>query len=204
MPNPESAVLPFPSERLPTVSASEPAYNALYARMYDRMIRYATIELRDADAAADLVQGVFVSIWHQHFRMDEEVAQDHDALVHRMVTFRLSNYKRDLTRYHMRLATHLSMWAGRAKRWMIPVAGVEHDELVDVIDGALNAMTPRCRQVFIMRRESEMSFKEIAGITGVGEETVRSLMHRAQVVLREHVDRAGFGSSARRRKGATQ
>jgi RNA polymerase sigma-70 factor (ECF subfamily) len=167
--------------------------------MYDRVLRYATIELGDADAAADLVQGVFVSIWHQHFRGDAPPKETHDALIHRMVTFRISNWKRDRARYHMRLATHLSMWAGRAKRWMSPAAGVEHDELVDVIDGALARMTPRSREVFVMRRESGMSFKEIAELTSVGEETVRSLMHRAQLVLREHVDRAGYGSSARRR-----
>lgn len=201
MPNPETAVLAFPADRLPTASASECAYTALYGRMYDRMLRYATVELRDADAAADLVQGAFVSIWHQHFRADEQASEreGHDALVHRMVSFRISNHKRDRARYHMRLATHLSMWAGRAKRWMIPLAGVEHDELVDVIDDALNEMSPSERQVFLMRRESQMSFKEIAELTGRGLTTVHGLMHKAQLVLREHVDRAGFGSSARRR-----
>jgi RNA polymerase sigma-70 factor (ECF subfamily) len=194
-----ATVLNFPSGGLPVASAAEEAYTALFARTYERLRRYVAIELNDDDAAEDLVQKVLVAIWYQHFRDAESVHEDRDALVYRMVKFHLKNYRRDRVRYLARLRIHLGMWAGRTKRWMIPAEYVEHDELVTVLDQAMSKMTPRCREVFFMHREGRMTFKEIAELNGVTVSTVNNLMHKAHMVMRKHVDRAGFGSSARRR-----
>ena len=192
-------VLNFPSGGLPTDSTSEGAYTALFARTYERLRQYAALELNDDDAAEDLVQAVLVAVWHQHFEGAKSVNQVLDGLVFRMVKFRISNHRRDRMRYLRRLETHLGMWAGRAKRWMIPAEYVEHGELVSVIDEAMRKMSPRCREFFVMHREAGMTFKQIAEVSEVSEVTVNNLMYRAHLVLREHVDRAGFGSAARRR-----
>ena len=69
---------------------------------------------------------------------------------------------------------------------------------MDVVDRALNKMSPRSREVFLMRRETGMTYEEIAKATGVSKTTVNSLMHKAQVVLREHVTKAGFATARRR------
>lgn len=194
-----ATVLNFPSGGLPVASASEEAYNAFFARMYEKLRRYVAIELNDDDAAEDLVQRVLVAIWYQYFRDAKSIVEDRDAIAFRMVKFHLKNYRRDRMRHLARLRIHLGMWAGRTKRWMIPAEYVEHDELVTVLDQAMSKLTPRCREVFFMHREGGMTFKEIAELSGVTESTVNNLMHKAHMVMRKHVDRAGFGSSARRR-----
>ena len=194
------SILRFPAERLPQASEAEAAYTALYRRMYDPLRRFAEFELRDADAAEDVVQASFVELWNRYFRNNQTVDQSFDALTFRLVKFRLRDYRRGTRRYREALGLLLSFWAGRAKRWMLPGAAVEHSELAEVIDRAVNDMTPRCREVFVMRREGELPLKRIAELTGVSEETVRSLMNKAQGTLRDHIDRAGFGSGARRRR----
>ena len=194
-----TSVLKFPTEQPQVASASERAYNALFSRTYEKSRRYAAIELNDDDAAEDLAQGVLVAVWHHYFRDRESVDEALDALVYRMIRLRLKNHKRNRLRHLKLLGTHLGLWAGRAKRWMLPAEYVEHDELVAVLDGALSKMTPRCREVFLMHREGGMTLKEIAALSGVTESTVNNLMHRAHLVLRKDVDRAGFGTEARRR-----
>lgn len=105
----------FPSEEssasvpalpaLPQAVASETAFTALYARMYEKLLHFAKMELRDDDTAADIVQGVFVSIWHQYYRGRDSVGgeESHDGLACQMVKFRISNHKRDRARYRMKL-----------------------------------------------------------------------------------------------------
>ena len=186
---------------LPQASAEEEPFAALWARLYERLVAYVTVELGDRDDAEDVVQASFASVWAQYFRKGAPPPDtEHDALLYRSVQNRLLNHRRDRVRLAMKLETYLSLWYGRAKRWMIPTEFVEHHELVRVVDGAIRSMSAREREVFLMRREAKMSYEEIAQATGVSPVTVNSLMHKAQVVLREHVEAAGYGG-ARRKAG---
>ena len=92
----------------------------------------------------------------------------------------------------------LAAWASRARRLLTPDDS-QSDALGRVVQQALDAMRPRCREVFLLRRESAQTFKDIAFLTGTDIKSVSALMHRAQCVLRDHVERAGFGVDARRR-----
>jgi RNA polymerase sigma-70 factor (ECF subfamily) len=198
-PDPEP-VLPFraPGEAvLPVSDEGEAAFSALFARRYVALRRYVFAELRDRDAAEDVVQGAFTSMWIQYFHMKAPPPEPaHDALIFRMVQFRLASHYRDRISVAQKLQLQLSLWVERAKRWMVPTEFVDHSELAAALELAVSRMSPSERQVFLLRRESELSFDEISTLLGTKLNTVSSLMHKAQRVVRDHVTKAGFADAA--------
>ena len=183
---------------LPVADAAalmEREFSALYVRMFDALLRYAIAELRDADAAADVVQGCFASLWANYYKEKQEPPDKPEAIAYQAVLFRVKNFRRDRVRRAGILGKYLKKWGERARNWMLPDMLLEHGEVVTVVDEALREMTPRAREVFLLRRESEMPLQEIAELTGVSITTIKTLMGRAQKTLRDHVDKKGFGKA---------
>ena len=57
---------------------------------------------------------------------------------------------------------------------------------------AIESLSEEQREVFVMREYSGMPFKEIAGIVGVSENTVKSRMRYALEHMRNHLAQAGL------------
>src|SRR4051812_29383597 len=82
----EPAVLAFRRQSLPVASPNEQLFADLFARMYDKLVRYAAKHLRgDEDAAEDLVQSALVVLWHRYFRGDATPPESLDGLAFRAV-----------------------------------------------------------------------------------------------------------------------
>jgi RNA polymerase sigma factor (sigma-70 family) len=198
-PRRDPTVLPFPGSALPALTGEE-AFTAMFTRMYAPLCAYAE-DFVNADVAEDVVQSTLVAVWRQYLKDGKEPGESPDSLAFLAVQYRIKDWRRGRYREARRLGVYLKEMPGRVRRWLDPEARLEERELVNVIDGALGHMTPRCRQVFILRRESGLSLQRIAELDGVSQETVRSLMHKAQLTLREHLVRAGFSPSAVRWRG---
>ena len=58
-------------------------------------------------------------------------------------------------------------------------------EIGERIDAALHVINPEQREVFEMREQRGMDYRDIAKRMGVAEGTVKSRLHRARIALRE-------------------
>ncbi len=61
-----------------------------------------------------------------------------------------------------------------------------------LIEHAIESLTPNCRQIFLMSRESKMTYAEIASALGLSVKTVEAHMSRALKTLRERLLRTGY------------
>lgn len=50
------------------------------------------------------------------------------------------------------------------------------DELKDIIELAINSLPPRCRLIFFMVREENMTYKEVAEVLSISHRTVHAQM----------------------------
>lgn len=183
------------------MSSALEAFAACHERLYPTFKRFAWAELDDAGLAEEAAVSTLVAMWERHLIGGGNRFIDVDPLAFQMLKLRISNHQRARSVAHQPLS--LASLAARAKAWL-PAAPVTHPpELDQVVRTALAEMRPRCREVFLLRRESGLSFREIAALCGTGVRSVSALMHRAQFVLRDHVDRAGFGSAERRNAADT-
>ncbi len=73
----------------------------------------------------------------------------------------------------------------------------DNTRLRKLLDEAVAELPDEQREVFLLREMSGLQFKDIADLTGVGENTVKSRMRYALAALQKRLSAAGFvGSSA--------
>lgn len=139
--------------------------------------------VQDRATAEDLLQDLFLKVWNNRA-----------ALV---IT---TTYKAYLYRAAMNTALHYLQKHKRQVAWddaRVPepsrdatneyLAG-EEAELA--VAGALEALPPQCRAVFVMSREEGMSYRQIAEALNVAPKTVENQMGKALRLLRERL--SGF------------
>jgi RNA polymerase sigma-70 factor (ECF subfamily) len=81
-----------------------------------------------------------------------------------------------------------------------PARGVAAREELDLIAQALDELTPKCRQAFLMRRLDGYSSSEIAARMQIPERTVRYYIVEAIVYCRRRLDEA-MGTGAEKPNG---
>jgi RNA polymerase sigma-70 factor (ECF subfamily) len=68
-----------------------------------------------------------------------------------------------------------------------PDAVLEGLQLERVVQDGIAQLEPEHREVLVLRDVENLSYEEIASITGVAEGTVKSRLHRARFALKEHM-----------------
>jgi RNA polymerase sigma-70 factor (ECF subfamily) len=68
-----------------------------------------------------------------------------------------------------------------------PEAMLEGLQLERAVQDGIAALEPDHREVLVLRDVENLSYDEIAAITGVAEGTVKSRLHRARLALKEHM-----------------
>ncbi len=67
---------------------------------------------------------------------------------------------------------------------------VEGMQLEQVVKRAIAQLAPEFREALVLRDVEDLSYEEIAAITGVADGTVKSRIHRARMQLRVLVEEA--------------
>jgi len=176
------------------------AFPVLVRRHQTPLYNFALRQVRMAQAAEDIVQEAFVRV------VQNALDFKHEA---RFTTW-VYTITRNLCIDHLRkraLRKHPSLDESRGEEGEGPTLGeqtadprasVEREatgtELKERIARAVDTLPDEQREVFLMRELANLPFKEIAEITGVPENTVKSRMRyaleRLQEALAEYEDYA--------------
>lgn len=156
----------------------------VFATIYDRfaadLIGYAGARLFRLEDARDIVQDVFVKLWH-----DRRTLQVH---IH------LGGYLYTATRN--RVIDHIRKNAVREEyglliQYLSAPAGPNAEELYAAkelaikVSHALDGLTPKVREVYRLSREQHLSIPEIAAHLNISEQTVKNQLTTALNHLRK-------------------
>jgi DNA-directed RNA polymerase specialized sigma24 family protein len=143
-----------PAERDASVEDADHAVAALYQAHYPALVRLAALLIPDVATAEDIVQDAFAAVhgrWHVQPAPDAALAYLRWSVVHRS-----------------RSVPPLGE----------PAAGT--GEPVSAVVSALRALSPRQREVVVLRYFADLSEAEIAAATGMSMAAVRD--HAAQAM----------------------
>lgn len=153
----------------------EGAFTEIYNRHWEQMALYVLKVIRSREEARDIVQEVFVSIWRR--RQELVISGTLIAYLLRSVRNLSIRYiERNLNRYQFLdiLSDHVNHLTG-----LSDVNLVELKQLEDRVDKAISALPPKMREVYILSRQENLSYREIAQKLGIAETTVKKQVSNA-------------------------
>jgi RNA polymerase sigma-70 factor (ECF subfamily) len=158
------------------------ALHELMRRYWRPLLAYTGHILRDPDAAADVVQLSFIRLWQK--RESWTPSGTVSAYVHRIARNAALNECRARAAREQRDDTQASQVSASP---CTPLQSLEEKELREAIDVALGRLPSRRKEVYLLAREEELSYLEIAARMGIAPQTVANHMSAAVGDLRRHL-----------------
>ncbi len=155
------------------------AFEEVFRRHYGRLADYAAGLVGSRDAAEDVVQEVFVTLWIQRDRVS--APENLIGYLYRSVRNRGLNFLR-----HQRLVTEFRTRHGAEEPSETVPADreTEDSEIAAAVRQAVAALPRRSREVFQLSRDRGLTYPEIASTLGISVKTVETLMGRALKAVR--------------------
>jgi len=182
-----SAPAPSDEELMLAYAAGDAsAFDALYARHKGGVYRYLARQCRQAGIADELFQDVWMNLIRA--RASYAPTAKFTTWLYRLAHNRMID--------HFRSSGHLTLVSSDdeahedavialpAARASEPEPRAQNRELGERLRAAVAALPPAQREAFLLQQEGELSLAEIAALTGVGMETVKSRLRYAVSKLR--------------------
>jgi RNA polymerase sigma-70 factor (ECF subfamily) len=176
----------------------ERAFNELVETYDQRVFRLVFRMLGRRDEAEDMAQEVFVQVFKAigTFRGDSKLS----TWIYRIAVNLCKNRIKYLSRRHDGTQQELEPMAERAPLSEAkgvtfgdvarPDHMVEGFQVEKIVQRCIQELDPDFREVLVLCDVEDLSYQEIAEITGLPDGTVKSRIHRARGMLKTKVERA--------------
>jgi RNA polymerase sigma-70 factor, ECF subfamily len=156
-------------------------FEKLFREYFTPLCRVALAIVKDKDTACDIVQHVFVKLWHN--RENIGISSSEKSYLHRAVVNTALNYMEKQKRLELR---------DHFQDHEIPPAHNQQEfenegQLQGIYNKALEALPPKCREVFLLSRQSGLAHKEIAHELEISVKAVEKHITKALKILRERL-----------------
>ncbi|WP_186774467.1 RNA polymerase sigma-70 factor [Chitinophaga pinensis] len=155
-------------------------YRQCFHDNFERLHRYAFTLLQDNEEARDVVQQAFIKLWQKRDEINLELA-GRSYLYTTVQRLCINIYRHNKVRRHYKdsvLATHQEEYTDHQ---------LENREISNRISAAMDALPPKCREIFCKSRFEEKKYAEIAAELNISVKTVEVQMGKALKIMREQL-----------------
>ena len=166
------------------------AFSFLYEKNVTRIYNYIFYRIGSASDAEDITSRVFFRAFG-HINSYVEKGVPFSAWLYRIAHNLIANWHRDnLRRKEVPLEDHLEM----PQKADQPEKLLEKNQETELLMRGIRRLSPDRQQLILLKYLEDLSNAEIAQIMGRSEGAIKSLYHRALIMLREEVEEMGFRS----------
>jgi len=150
---------------------NETVFKSVYLSWHKPLQHFLQTRGLDLETAADKVQDCFVRLWNNCAKVSEEKAKSY--LFTTAANLQIDQFRKSKVqlKYLGQLREKISFVDGQYQ--------MEHDEFKAKLEAVINSMPQASKEVFIMSRFDEMSYKEISEAIGIGVKAVEKRMSKA-------------------------
>lgn len=158
---------------------TERGFEALFRELYSPLFRYACGMLSDDMQREEVVQEVFLKLWQQRDQI--AITTNIRAYLYRAVHNQAVNIinRAKVEQKYQQFARHRTPDYETS-----PAHKLQAGELQQRIVSVLASIPEKCRTIFHLSRQEELSYKEIAQRLGLSIKTVENQMGKALKILR--------------------
>ena len=161
-----------------------PAFEELYRQYYVFLCLIARHIVRNPSDAEEIVSDVFVKLWN--IREKIEITTSIKAYLVKAVHNTSINFL-DQSKISNKLTDSLNNSDYKLLAWDsdYPLGQLYEKEIMNILDHGINTLPDACRQIFILSRNENMKYSDIATKLGISINTVKTQMKIAFSRLRE-------------------
>ena len=169
------------SPRIPA-ALTEPAFEMLFKSHFREMCMISLRFVKDMETAREIVQDSFAHLWEKRSSIDP--SKPVKAYVATTVRNRSLNYLRDNKKFDSGI---LGMERFIPEEPHEPGDPLVAEEIRKRIREATDSLPEKCREVFVLNRNQNLKYQEIADKLGISVKTVETQMSKALQVMRDHL-----------------
>jgi RNA polymerase sigma-70 factor, ECF subfamily len=158
------------------------AFETIFKAMYAPLCSYARLHLSDSDEAEEIVQTILIKLWEKRKTLD--IKTNLNAYLYAAVKnhclnqFKHQKVRKDHAAHHLHVVKNHASTTDEL---------LSSKEIQIRIDLAVGSLPDQCRNVFVLSREHEMKYSEIAEKLGISIKTVEAHMGKALKILRDNL-----------------
>ncbi|MES2828063.1 MAG: RNA polymerase sigma-70 factor [Bacteroidota bacterium] len=163
--------------------ANSYSYTEIFERYNRLLLRHAFRLLSNDDEAYDVVQDVFLQLWHK--KEEINIKSSLSAYLFTAVKnriFKLFAHKEVVIRYAASISSFM------LEGYNIVEDAVLEKELSELISKEIDALPPRMREVLLLNKKEELSYKEIADRLNITDQTAKQQVYKALKILKPKID----------------
>lgn len=165
---------------------SEQAFDCLYKHFSPRVFSFALSLSKDRAEAEETVQEVFLKIWDKRYELSP--SGSFESYLFTMSRNRILNNIRKMD-YH-RIFLEYKQYNSELNP--APDQELDCKELEDVYKKAIEKLSPRKKEIFVLNQTHDLSYPEIAQKLGISIKAVRNQMDAASTEIKHFVSRLGI------------
>ncbi|MDR1624330.1 MAG: RNA polymerase sigma-70 factor [Tannerellaceae bacterium] len=151
------------------------AFQLFFDYTYPMLYRYINYFIEDSELCKDVISDVYLYIWQNRKKLPD--VRNYENYLFICARNQSLNYLKTVNRYQkIRLEQPDMDDIQGLPESATPEQDFLNEELKNIIELTINALPQRCRLIFFMIREEEMTYKEVAEILSISERTVQAQM----------------------------
>jgi len=158
-------------------SGDDIALKLIYKKYWNQLFSSAFNVLHDQQVCEDIIQEIFINLWNKRELIEIKVS--------------LKSYLFASTRYEVYRQVRFSsvredLFENIFERMESPseYGNIEHRELLSQINSIVDKLSAKCKVVYKLSREEQLSHKEIASQLDISTKTVENHLNKALRQLR--------------------
>ncbi|MDR0744985.1 MAG: RNA polymerase sigma-70 factor [Mediterranea sp.] len=148
------------------------AFQIFFDFTYSKVYRCANYFVSDVESCKDIVSDVYAYIWQNREKLPG--LENYENYLFICVRNRALNHLKSIGRYQKIRLDDVDLRSLSdgvcSDQYMLNV------ELKNILELAVNSLPPRCRLIFFMVREENMTYKDVAEALSISERTVQGQM----------------------------
>lgn len=168
----------------------ELAFNEIYLRYWPLLFRHARRMLHDEDEALDIVQDIFTNLWTKS--EDLFFTTSLSAYLYTSVRNKTINVI-NKGKLHKNYVNSLQEFINKGTYETDDQ--IRYNEFATRIENEVNNLPPKMREIFKLRKDQGLSYKQIAQQLNLADETVKKQVYRALKTLRTRLSAFLFSLS---------
>ena len=153
------------------------ALKLIYKKYWNQLFSSAYNMLQDQHASEDIIQDLFINLWNKREQIEIKAS---------LKSYLFASVRYEVYRQVRQGSVREDIFENIHERLQTPseYGNIEHRELLSYVNSIVNNLSEKCKVVYKLSREEQLSHKEIATKLDISPKTVENHLNKALRQLR--------------------